>query len=140
MPVPMGIPICPITQDVMKEPVIDREGNTYEKSAIIQWLKSNNTSPVTRNVISSLELVPNRALLECTTSTSTVTNTTTTTTNNTSQENISTCSKCNKTLKVSNYKGTKEPLCFNCRDWACKQCTFINKSCNKECEICENAR
>ena len=34
MPVPMGIPICPITQDVMREPVIDREGNTEEKSAI----------------------------------------------------------------------------------------------------------
>lgn len=33
----MGIPICPITQDVMKEPVIDREGNTYEKSAILEW-------------------------------------------------------------------------------------------------------
>jgi hypothetical protein len=128
MPVPMGIPICPITQDVMREPVIDREGNTYEKSAILEWLKSTNTSPITRNVISALELVPNRALIQSTTI------------NNISQENISNCSKCNKTMKVSNYKGTKEPLCFNCRDWACKHCTFINKSCNKECEICENSR
>ena len=129
----MGIPICPITQDIMKEPVIDREGNTYEKSAILEWLKSRNTSPVTRSVISALELVPNRALLDCTT-------TTTTNNNNSSQENVSKCSKCNKTMKVSNYKGNKEPLCFNCRDWACKQCTFINKPCNKECEMCENAR
>jgi len=130
--VPMEIPICPITQEVMKEPVIDREGNTYEKSAILEWLKSTNTSPVTRNIISSLELVPNRALIECTTSTAT--------TNNSSQENISKCSKCNKDLKISNYKGNKEPLCFNCRDWTCKQCTFINKPCKKECEMCENAR
>ena len=125
----MPVPICPITQDVMREPVIDKEGNTYEKSAILEWLKTNNKSPITRNVISASELIPNRALIQSSS-----------TNNNNSQENISKCSKCNKTMKVSNYKGTKEPLCFNCRHWACKQCTFINKSCNKECEICENTR
>jgi hypothetical protein len=130
MPVPMGIPICPITQDVMREPVIDKEGNTYEKSAILEWLKTNNISPITRNVISASELIPNRALIQSNS----------TSNNNNSQENISKCSKCNKDLKISNYKGNKEPLCFNCRDWACKHCTFINKPCNKECEICENTR
>jgi hypothetical protein len=129
MPVPMGIPICPITQDVMKEPVIDREGNTYEKSAILEWLKSTNTSPITRNVISALELVPNRALIQSATTTS-----------NSSQENISNCSKCNKTMKVSNYKGAKAPVCFNCRDWSCKHCTFINSATHKECHICDNPR
>jgi len=128
MPLHLGIPICPITQEVMKEPVIDREGNTYEKSAILEWLKSTNTSPITRNIISAFELVPNRALIQSSSS------------NNSSQENVSHCSKCNKTMKVSNYKGNKEPLCFNCRDWTCKQCTFINKPCKKECEMCENAR
>ncbi len=125
----MGIPICPITQDVMREPVIDKEGNTYEKSAILEWLKTNNKSPITRNVISASELIPNRALIQSSS-----------TSNNNSQDNISKCSKCNKDLKISNYKGNKEPLCFNSRDWACKHCTFINKSCNKECEICENTR
>ncbi len=124
----MPVPICPITQDIMKEPVIDREGNTYEKSAILEWLKTNNNSPITRNVISASELIPNRALIQSSIA------------NNSYQENISKCSKCNKTMKVSNYKGTKEPLCFNCRDWACKHCTFINKSCSKECYICENTR
>ena len=126
----MGIPICPITQDVMREPVIDKEGNTYEKSAILEWLKTNNKSPITRNDISASELIPNRALIQSNS----------TSNNNNSQENISKCSKCNKTMKVSNYKGNKEPLCFNCRDWACKHCTFINKPCNKECEICETTR
>jgi hypothetical protein len=126
----MPVPICPITQDVMREPVIDKEGNTYEKSAILEWLKTNNKSPITRNVISASELIPNRALIQSSS----------TSNNNNCQENISKCSKCNKAMKVSNYKGTKEPLCFNCRDWACKHCTFINKSCNKECEICENTR
>jgi len=128
MSVPMGIPICPITQEVMREPVIDREGNTYEKSAILEWLKSTNTSPITRNVISALELVPNRALIQSST------------TNNISQENVSNCSKCNKTMKVSNYKGAKAPVCFNCRDWACKHCTFSNISTNKTCNICDNPR
>ena len=42
MNISMGIPICPITQEPMKDPVIDREGNSYEKKAILEWLKSNN--------------------------------------------------------------------------------------------------
>lgn len=124
----MPLPICPITQEVMREPVIDHEGNTYEKSAILNWLKFTNTSPITRNIISANELVPNRALIECISE------------NNSGQENIYNCSKCNKTMKVSNYKGTKAPQCFNCRDWSCKHCTFINISTNKTCNICDNRR
>ena len=128
MPPPMGIPICPITQDFIREPVIDREGNTYEKSAILEWLKTSNKSPSTRNIISASELVPNRALIEsCST-------------NYSSQENVSNCSKCNKPMKVSNYKGNKEPVCYNCRDWACKYCTLINKSTYTACNICDNPR
>ena len=88
----MPVPICPITQDVMREPVIDKEGNTYEKSAILEWLKTNNKSPITRNVISASELIPNRALIQSSN----------TSNNNNSQENISKCSKCNKAMKVSN--------------------------------------
>ena len=38
------MPLCPITLEPMTEPVIDPEGNTYEKSAIEEWLLSNNTS------------------------------------------------------------------------------------------------
>ena len=128
MPPPMGIPICPITQDFIREPVIDHEGNTYEKSAILEWLKTSNKSPMTRNIICASELVPNRALIEsCSTYYS-------------SQENVSNCSKCNKPMKVSNYKGNKEPVCYNCRDWACKYCTFLNNSTHKACNICDNPR
>uniref|UniRef100_A0A6C0H4B2 U-box domain-containing protein n=1 Tax=viral metagenome TaxID=1070528 RepID=A0A6C0H4B2_9ZZZZ len=130
-PLHMGIPICPIcpiTQHVMKEPVIDHEGNTYEKSAILQWLKTSNRSPITRNVISASQLIPNRAVVEICSP------------NNNIQDNVSNCSKCNKTMKVSNYKGNKNPLCYNCRDWACKHCTFINKSSHTGCYMCENPR
>ena len=54
--------ICPITLTEMTDPVIDREGNTYERSAIMHWLQSNRTSPITRNPMSLADLVPNRAL------------------------------------------------------------------------------
>jgi len=52
---------CPITMEVFDEPVIDNEGNTYEKNAIEKWMIDNdNSSPLTRNIITSL--VPNRSL------------------------------------------------------------------------------
>ncbi len=53
--------ICPITQSIMVDPVICDDGITYERSAITQWLSSNNTSPVTRGYISS-NLIFNLAL------------------------------------------------------------------------------
>lgn len=54
--------ICPITLTEMTDPVIDREGNTYERSAIQNWLQTNRTSPITRNPMVLSDLVPNRAL------------------------------------------------------------------------------
>jgi len=35
---------------------------TYEMDAIQDWLKSNDTSPMTNEVLESKDLVPNRAL------------------------------------------------------------------------------
>ena len=37
--------ICPITQEYMKHPVLCPSGNYYEKSAILDWLKKNDTCP-----------------------------------------------------------------------------------------------
>jgi hypothetical protein len=62
-----GIPqsfICPLTLNVMMDPVMDFDGNTYERSAIVEWLANNGTSPVTRNPLRKDHLVPNRALRE----------------------------------------------------------------------------
>ncbi len=39
--------VCPITQDMMQEPVVASDGHTYERTAIELWLKNNNTSPMT---------------------------------------------------------------------------------------------
>lgn len=63
----MSIPqsfMCPITMEVMKEPWMDSDGNSYEKDAIFQWVQLHQTSPITRNPMSLSQLVPNRALKE----------------------------------------------------------------------------
>ncbi|CAB9513985.1 U-box domain-containing protein [Seminavis robusta] len=54
--------ICPLTLNVMQDPVMDAYGSTYERSAIVEWLAVNNTSPVTRQPLAKDHLVPNRAL------------------------------------------------------------------------------
>ena len=56
--------LCPITHCIMQNPVIDHEGNTYEKKAIEDWLLNNKTSPLTRQSLSIEQLSPNRALKE----------------------------------------------------------------------------
>lgn len=53
---------CPITRELMKEPVVTHDGHTYERAAIEQWLASHNTSPLTGQPLEHKNLVPNRAL------------------------------------------------------------------------------
>lgn len=38
---------CPISFEIMKDPVIASDGQSYEKSQILKWLKNNDTSPMT---------------------------------------------------------------------------------------------
>jgi hypothetical protein len=56
--------ICCITQGIIKDPVTDREGNSYERTAILKWLKTNGTSPYTRKLLRKDDLVSNYALRE----------------------------------------------------------------------------
>ena len=39
--------ICPITKEVMLEPVITSDGYSYEGWAIEEWFRENTTSPMT---------------------------------------------------------------------------------------------
>lgn len=55
---------CPITGERMKDPVVDPEGNTYEREAILNWLSRQHTSPITRSPLQPQDLVPNRALAQ----------------------------------------------------------------------------
>lgn len=54
--------ICPITGELMTDPVVDNEGNSYERSAIEDWLSRSQTSPITRNALNATQLTTNRAL------------------------------------------------------------------------------
>ena len=56
--------MCPITCDVMTNPYIDREGNSYEYDAIVEWISRKKESPITRNYLDETHLSPNRALKE----------------------------------------------------------------------------
>ena len=53
---------CTITHQIMTDPVIDGEGNTYERDAIMQWLQTHSQSPITRNPLYATDLRPNRSL------------------------------------------------------------------------------
>ncbi len=46
----------------MKDPVMLADGNSYERSAIANWMQNSMTSPISRMPIASATLVPNRAL------------------------------------------------------------------------------
>lgn len=56
--------LCSIGLKIMKDPVIDPDGNSYEKDEIEKWLSIHNTSPITRNPMTINDLRPNRALKE----------------------------------------------------------------------------
>jgi hypothetical protein len=53
---------CPISMEVMTDPVIAMDGNTYERPAIEQWLRANDTSPLTNETLPNKTLIPNRSL------------------------------------------------------------------------------
>jgi len=53
---------CVITSELMHEPTIDPDGYTFERNAIISWIRSKGTSPVTRNAVSERDLRPNGAI------------------------------------------------------------------------------
>jgi hypothetical protein len=56
---------CPISGELMFEPVVDRDGHVYDKEHILQWLKSHNTSPITRKEMRVSDLAPARFMRKC---------------------------------------------------------------------------
>lgn len=53
--------ICPITRDVMLDPVVASDGYTYERAAIVLTIKEDGLSPLTRELLDG-HLFPNRSL------------------------------------------------------------------------------
>ena len=54
--------ICPITLEVMRDPVVAADGNSYERDAIQQCFQTSRRSPLTRENLSNTTLIPNNAL------------------------------------------------------------------------------
>ncbi len=53
---------CPITRQIIKDPVVDPDGHSYERNAIEKWVRDFGTSPLTRKTLSLNMLTPNRKL------------------------------------------------------------------------------
>ncbi|KAK3130699.1 hypothetical protein QOZ80_6BG0496800 [Eleusine coracana subsp. coracana] len=54
--------ICPILQEVMEDPYVAADGHTYEQRAIKAWLRKHNISPVTKQKLPNLSIIPNHSL------------------------------------------------------------------------------
>jgi hypothetical protein len=54
---------CPLTMEVMRDPVMTVDGQTYERMEIEKWFAlGNRTSPLTGEELPSTNLLPNIAL------------------------------------------------------------------------------
>ncbi|CAI9760882.1 unnamed protein product [Fraxinus pennsylvanica] len=56
--------LCPISLEIMKDPVAVSTGITYDRESIEKWLfsQNNNTCPITKQVVMDSELTPNITL------------------------------------------------------------------------------
>ncbi|CAM9614810.1 unnamed protein product [Phaeothamnion confervicola] len=54
--------LCPITGDIMRDPVFTEDGHSYEREAIEDWLSEHNTSPKTNLQLQGKRLAPNHSL------------------------------------------------------------------------------
>jgi len=54
--------LCPITQELMFDPVLTTVGHTYERNAILSWFKDSPIDPNSGLALDSLELTPNLVL------------------------------------------------------------------------------
>ncbi|XP_020202551.1 U-box domain-containing protein 21 [Cajanus cajan] len=54
---------CPVTLDMMKDPVTVSTGITYDRDSIEKWIESGNrTCPVTKTELTNFDMIPNHAI------------------------------------------------------------------------------
>lgn len=51
--------VCPISKEIMKDPVITDNGISYEKKDILKWLKKNKNCPITGEYLDTSLLISN---------------------------------------------------------------------------------
>ena len=54
--------VCPITQEIMQDPVITPHGMSFDRKAIIDWLCKDQTCPLTKKPLKKEDLITNYAL------------------------------------------------------------------------------
>jgi STIP1 homology and U-box containing protein 1 len=54
--------LCPISQEIMTDPVVTPEGISYDKKSILQWLSKNKICPLSKKPLKESDLIPNLAL------------------------------------------------------------------------------
>lgn len=54
--------ICPISGEIMKDPVITPSGISYERETIETWLKKKPVDPLSKKPLDVKDLIPNRSL------------------------------------------------------------------------------
>ncbi|KAL7519010.1 hypothetical protein ACHAWX_003809 [Stephanocyclus meneghinianus] len=55
---------CPLTHEIIADPMTDFEGNNYEREAILKYLETHSTSPVTGSPLYVCHLTANSTLKE----------------------------------------------------------------------------
>ena len=54
--------LCPISQELMRDPVVCADGHSYDRKNIARWLRAKRTSPKTGLPLEHITLTPNHAL------------------------------------------------------------------------------
>jgi hypothetical protein len=54
--------LCPITYELMEDPVVCADGHTYERAAVTEWLATHDRSPKCNTVLEHKFLIPNHSM------------------------------------------------------------------------------
>ena len=54
--------ICPITYELMEDPVVCADGHTYERAAVTEWLATHDRSPKCNTVLEHKFLIPKHSM------------------------------------------------------------------------------
>ena len=55
---------CPISQELMRDPVVTSNGQCYERAEIAKWLKNHHTDPISTARLKNKQLTPNVPLMQ----------------------------------------------------------------------------
>jgi hypothetical protein len=53
---------CPLTLEIMEDPVMTRLGHSFERNELFLWLQKNQVCPLTRNPLKLSDIITNKAL------------------------------------------------------------------------------